>query len=102
MTEQEIEKLAELIVKKIVNKQKELDEEFIGKWVAAGGVVESADGVDLHITEPGSTKEGLIVSKKYLENELQQAISDENYIGAKMIKEKITEIERQLKNKQDE
>jgi len=102
MTEQEIEKLAELIVKKIVNKQKELDEEFIGKWVAAGGAVESADGVDLHITEPGSTKEGLIVSKKYLENELQQAISDENYIGAKMIKEKITEIERQLKNKQDE
>jgi len=102
MTEQEIEKLAELIVKKIVNKQKELDEEFIGKWVAAGGVVEDQDGVDLHITEPGPTQEGLVISKKYLENELQQAIDDENYVAASQIKEKITEIERQLKNKQDE
>ena len=102
MTEQEIEKLAELIVRKIVNKQKELDEEFIGKWVAAGGAVEAQDGVDLHITEPGSTKEGLIVSKKYLENELQQAIEDENYVAAAQFKETITEIDKQLKNQQDE
>ena len=102
MTEQEIELLAELIVSKIVNKQKELDEEFIGKWVAAGGAVEAADGVDLHITEPGSTKEGLIVSKRYLENELQQAIEDENYVAAAQFKEKIAEIDKQLKNQQDE
>jgi len=102
MTEQEIEKLAELIVSKIVNKQKELDEEFIGKWVAAGGAVEAADGVDLHITEPGSTKEGLIVSKRYLENELQQAIEDENYVAAAQFKEKIAEIDKQLKDQQDE
>jgi hypothetical protein len=102
MTEQEIELLAELIVSKIVNKQKELDEEFIGKWVAAGGAVEAADGVDLHITEPGSTKEGLIVSKRYLENELQQAIEDENYVAAAQFKEKIAEIDKQLKDQQDE
>jgi len=102
MTEQEIELLAELIVSKIVNKQKELDEEFIGKWVAAGGAVEAADGVDLHITEPGSTKEGLIVSKRYLENELQQAIEDENYVAAAQFKEKIAEINKQLKDQQDE
>ena len=102
MTEQEIELLAELIVSKIVNKQKELDEEFIGKWGAAGGAVEAADGVDLHITEPGSTKEGLIVSKRYLENELQQAIEDENYVAAAQFKEKIAEIDKQLKDQQDE
>lgn len=102
MTEQEIELLAELIVSKIVNKQKELDEEFIGKWVAAGGAVEATDGVDLHITEPGSTKEGLIVSKRYLENELQQAIEDENYVAAAQFKEKIAEIDKQLKDQQDE
>ena len=102
MTEKEIELLSDLIVNKIVNKQKELDDDFIGKWVAAGGAVEAADGVDLHITEPGSTKEGLIVSKRYLENELQQAIEDENYVAASQFKEKIIEIERQLKEKQDE
>jgi hypothetical protein len=102
MTEQEIEKLAELIVKKIVNKQKELDDDFIGKWVAAGGAVEAQDGVDLHITEPESTKEGLTISKRYLENELQQAIEDENYVAAAQFKEKIAEIDKQLKNQQDE
>ena len=102
MTEKEIELLANLIVTKIVEKQKELDDDFIGKWVAAGGSVEEQDGVDLNIRAPETPIEGLLISKKYLENELEKAVANEDYVAASQFKQKIAEINKKLKEREDE
>ena len=102
MTEKEIELLSDLIVNKIVNKQKELDDDFIGKWVAAGGGVESPNGVDLNISEPEDIETGLNISLNYLVKELSIAVNEENYVKAGQFSEKIEEIKSELKRLRDE
>ena len=102
MTEKEMEALAELIVSKIISKQKELDDDFIGKWVAAGGGVEPTDGVDINISEPESLEEGLHISLNYLSKELKIAVKEEDYVKAGLLDGKIKEIKNKLKEIKNE
>jgi len=102
MTEKEIELLSDLIVNKIVNKQKELDDDFIGKWVAAGGGVESTNGIDINISEPEDTETGYNISLNYLVKELNIAVNEENYVKAGQLSEKIDQIKSELKKLRDE
>jgi hypothetical protein len=102
MTEKEMESLAELIVSKIVTKQKELDDDFIGKWVAAGGGVDSPNGIDINISEPESTEEGLLISLNYLKKELKIAVKEENYAKAGLLDDKMKEVKNKLKEIKDE
>ena len=102
MTEKEIEILSDLIVNKIVNKQKELDDDFIGKWVAAGGGVDSPNGVDINISEPEDTETGLNISLNYLVKELSIAVKAEDYVKAGQLSAKVDQVKWELKKLRDE
>jgi protein-arginine kinase activator protein McsA len=88
MTEQEINKLADLIVEKILAKQEEYDKAF--QEDMQNMIAESQDpNIDFGIiTKTDLIKDQLVK----LELELDEAVVNEDYYMAEKIKQKITEL----------
>jgi protein-arginine kinase activator protein McsA len=88
MTEQEMNKLADLIVEKILAKQEEYDKAF--QEDMQNMIAESQDpNIDFGIiTKTDLIKDQLVK----LELELDEAVVNEDYYMAEKIKQKITEL----------
>lgn len=88
MTEEQIERIAELVFQKLVKKQEEWDKEFMN---------EIKDQVVMDIVIKGTTAPNIIQTRiDNLQAHLERLLEKELYIEAADVKERIDELKKQL------
>jgi protein-arginine kinase activator protein McsA len=99
MTEEQMEKLAEIIFQKLLTKQAEFDKQFIEQ------INQTSNDIHLEIKSPyteytfgKSEKEELEDERSRLNNLLSRYEETEEYEKAAIIKNKLTKIINKLKN----
>lgn len=93
MSNEDLEKLADLIFNKLVNKQKQLDDEYMQQMLDEQQAHRDSKNFEVkHFYTLSSDKQTTEDKLKDLENALQNAIIEEDYIRAKDIQTNINKL----------
>jgi protein-arginine kinase activator protein McsA len=93
MSNEDLEKLADLIFNKLVNKQKQLDDEYMQRMLDEQQAHRDSTNFEVkHFYTLSSDKQTTEDKLKDLENALQNAIIKEDYIRAKDIQTNINKL----------
>jgi protein-arginine kinase activator protein McsA len=91
MTEKEMKVLVDMIIKNLVEKQKELDENFIENMKEANG-----EDVDFVVRNPDYSHLSMLSNVNFIVNQLDVAIANEEYELAKEIDGEIKKLKKYL------
>lgn len=89
MTEQEIERIAELVFQKLVKKQEEWDKEFMDS-------VKDSVVFNIKTSEPDPKRIKILNDIAELEASLIKLVGDEQYIAAATVRDQIELLKKQL------
>ena len=90
MTREEMEILADIIIDKLVNKQRQMDKEFISELEMANGPIE--------VRERLNPSDKILMEIASLTLKIEKFVEQEQYDKAEICKQKIYKLRDELKN----